>query len=163
MMDKANLHFKAALKQARKARKLTQEELANQTSVSLMTIRRYESGDSFPEKEVLALIMLSLRKAGLAEAWAADYNEWHPDKTIPYDELMRIVDSSVAEIGLRNFIVNVGRKASIDFVEEYITSTQGFLALNKKGIEKANEFILLLGKVPEYQGKASWVKQQEIE
>ncbi len=163
MMDKANLHFTVALKQARKERKLTQEELAYQTGVSLMTIRRYESGDSFPEKETLGLIMLSLRKAGLAEAWVADYKEWHPDKTISTDELMSIAASSVEEIGIRNFIVNVGRKASLEFIEQYITSTQCLLALNKRGIEKANELIGLLCKVPEYQSKASWVKQEETE
>lgn len=44
------------IKVTRKVKSLTQEELAKKTSISLMSIRRYESGDRMPPIHALSKI-----------------------------------------------------------------------------------------------------------
>lgn len=155
--------FPGKLKQARKERKLSQTELADKAGVSMTTLRRYETGERFPEKDILGLILLALHKAGLTEAWARDYKIWHPEKNISFNELVNVAQSSVQEIALRNYIVNAGRKTTMEFIDQYFVITQNLLAMDKEGVSKVAEFSGLMCKIPEYQNKTSWINKQEMD
>ena len=155
--------FPGKLRQARKERKLSQTELADKAGVSLTTVRRYETGERFPDKDIFGLILLALHKNGLTEAWARDYKIWHPETSVSFNELVNMAQSSVQEISLRNFIVNAGRKTTMDFIDQYFVITQNLLAMDKEGVSKVTEFSGLMRKIPEYQNKTSWIKKQETD
>ena len=162
-MNEKGLVFPEKLRQARKERKLSQTELAIKAGVSLTTMRRYETGERFPEKDIFGLILLAVRKAGLTEAWAKDFKIWYPETNVSFNELVNVAESSVQEIALRNFIVNVGRKTALDFIDQYFMITQNLLAMDKEGISKVAEFSGLMCKIPEYHNKTSWINKQEMD
>ena len=155
--------FPGKLRQARKERKLSQTELADKAGVSLTTVRRYETGERFPDKDIFGLILLALHTDGLTEAWARDFEIWHPETSVSFDELVNMAQSSVYEIALRNYIVNAGRKTTMDFIDLYFVITQNLLAMDKEGVSKVADFSKLMCKIPEYQNKTSWINKQEMD
>lgn len=117
------------IKELRKKAGLTQTELAEKTGVSLMSIRRYETGERIANFELLMKICKAL-KVSLSEL-VGEENMGN------YIEDMRkdLFESVRTENG------------DIDLTEELV---DGFTKLNYQGQEKVVWFVDLLSKLPEY-------------
>lgn len=142
--------FPNALKQVRKTASMSQTELAKNSDVSLMSIRRYETGESFPKEETLGLIFLSLPDPALLKAWANDWKILYPTDPRDVDEIIKHIanDNTTA---MRNFIVSIGKKESMDFLKPYHAITEMLLQLNADGIKAVHEFTKLMKQIPNHQ------------
>lgn len=70
------------IKQYRKLKGLTQEELAKNSGLSTMSIRRYESGERIAPQETLLKIAkaLGVHLRDLADnSWLEEFDQQHPD------------------------------------------------------------------------------------
>ena len=70
------------IKQYRKLKGLTQEELAKNSGLSTMSIRRYESGERIAPQETLLKIAkaLGVHLRDLADnSWLEEFEQQHPD------------------------------------------------------------------------------------
>ena len=142
--------FPAALRTARKKKKLSQTELSHKAGVSLTTVRRYETGERFPDQPILELILLELPEKELAVTWAHDWKQRYPAEPLSAEEIAKAVYGS-KNAAMRNFIVSVGKKESMDFIKPYHAITEMLLQLNDDGIKAVHDFTKLMTQVPDYQ------------
>lgn len=151
MTKENNKMFPAVLRKVRKERHLSKAALADKIDVSLMTVRRYETGESTPDKDTYAAIALILHSEELFEPWAHDWLKGHPNEGLTVEELYKAMMDKIYEVGMRKYIISIGRKASLEFIELFFYVTQDLLSLNKQGVGNAHEHIKLLQKIPEYR------------
>lgn len=78
------------IRQCRKMKGLTQEELAKETGLSTMSIRRYESGQRIaPQKTLIKIakaLDIHLRDLSAASIWE-EYDREHPNAAREFQEL----------------------------------------------------------------------------
>ena len=142
--------FPAALQAARKKKKLSQTELSHKAGVSLSTIRRYETGERFPNQSIFELILLELPEKNLADTWAHDWKQLYPAEPLSAEDIANAVYGT-KNAAMRNFIANVGKKESMDFIKPYHAITEMLLQLNDDGIKAVHDFTKLMTQVPDYQ------------
>ena len=114
------------IKKYRKQAGLTQEELAQATKLSKMSIRRYENNDRVPSVNTVSLIAFAL-KIPITAIIGQDKDKWP--------------DYHLRHFTPEQFVNFIDRDHIMRMCEE----------LNDKGIDKAMEQIRLLTKIPEYR------------
>lgn len=114
------------IKKYRKRAGLTQDELAQATELSKMSIRRYENNERVPSVNTVSLIAFAL-KIPITAIIGQDKDKW-PDYHSRYFTPEQFVNFSDRDHIMR-------------MCEE----------LNDKGIDKAMEQVRLLTKIPEYR------------
>ena len=114
------------IKKYRKQAGLTQEELAQATKLSKMSIRRYENNDRVPSVNTVSLIAFAL-KIPITAIIGQDKDKWP--------------DCHSRHFTPEQFVNFIDRDHIMRMCEE----------LNDKGIDKAMEQIRLLTKIPEYR------------
>ena len=145
--------FPDTLKRVRKANCLSQMQLASKIGVSFMTMRRYETGESFPNKTTLGLILFTLHDKSIATAWANDYKILNPDTADASKSIEDIADMLYYsdDITLRNVIINIGQNEPIEFIKPYLDITCILLRLNDKGLTAVYDFAKLMTQIPDHQ------------
>ena len=164
------------VRQARKMKGITQEQLANLVGLSTMSIRRYESGERIITDEILERIADAL---GI-QPWEFDKKSYDVAKLMTtnakYSALVQsIIDYDDIPPKLKNFIVNnspedvsaylINFGRQLHAIEEpgdshlsnaVIKLLELFDRLNPDGQQKAVERVEELTEIPHYQaGKAS--------
>ena len=133
-LDEDMKNFSSFLKKARKEKHLTQAELAYQSGLSVMSIRRYESNERQPGLEE----MIKLGKVlGFVMSVDADFQKTiHTEGNFLLDENWKDTMTSLGQ-------------------EHYKTDQllKIFLSLNSTGKDKAIEMVTMLTHVPEYMIK----------
>lgn len=115
-----------------------------------MTMRRYETGESFPNQSILELILLELSEKDLADTWAHDWKQLYPAEPLSVEDIAKAVYGA-KNAAMRNFIANVGKKESMDFIKPYYAITEMLLQLNDDGIKAVHDFTKLMTQIPDHQ------------
>ena len=155
MSDEVKI-FPEALKRARKENKLSQTELSVKIGVSLMTVRRYETGESFPDMNRIGVIFLVLDRDYLIDAWANDYGIWYGLMNIPLSTFKDAARAMADEAAKRQFLVDLAQKASMNFLHRFYDIAELLLKMNETGVKKVIETMELFSKIPDYQIEESW-------
>ena len=142
--------FPDTLKRVRKANCLSQTQLASKIGVSFMTMRRYETGESFPNQSIMELILLELSEKDLADTWAHDWKELYPAEPLSAEDIAKAIYGA-KNAAMRTFIVNVGKKESMDFIKPYHAITEMLLQLNDDGLKAVHDFTKLMTQIPDHQ------------
>lgn len=123
----------AYIREQRKFKSLSQEDLAEKTGLSTMSVRRYENGTRMiPE---LALVRI-------AEALEVPVDYLRPDREPPEDSLGRGLDRMFLEY-------SVSEKYALE--QSFQRIAMAFDSLNSAGREKAVERVEELTEIPRYQ------------
>lgn len=129
------------IKYYRKKMGLTQQELANSTSISLMSIRRYEKGEREPSLSSLNEIAKALQ----IEVWKLYQGQINIFTTTAEKEFKNSLEN-------RNNQVKVAISTEPELIQEEDKPILGlFHQLNDDGQDRAIEQVELLTKIPEYQ------------
>lgn len=157
-MKEKELYFPEVLKQARQSEKISQTDLAEKAGVSFMTMRRYETGESFPDLETFGLISLALDQYGygLADAWARDWMVLHPRTQNSFDFVKNMALNESKRASMKNYVINCIKKSSPAFIKRLFSIIMKLSKMSEEGVEKADEMIELLNKIPEYENKTFW-------
>lgn len=157
-MEEKEMYFPKALKQARQSEKISQTDLAEKSGVSFMTMRRYETGESFPNLDTFGLISLALKRYryGLADAWARDYMVLHSSVPVSFDRVKNMALHESERASMKNYVFNCIQKSSPEFISILLSIIMKLSEMSKEGVEKADEMIELLAKIPEYKNKTFW-------
>lgn len=129
------------IKKKRKSIKLTQEQLATQSGLSTMSIRRYESNERMPNLEAVRRIASSL--GVYMNELIEDWSQYSPEE-LGQD----FANESYAFVNSNN-------------MEEQMLDL--FILLNDQGQEKALEQVELITKIPEYQAEITKSKDFILE
>lgn len=163
-MDQTKLIlFPEALKDARKKAKLSQTELAKRAGISLISIRRYESGESFPDIATLGSISVALPDEPLVAAWS---NSWLANNTTEegvapaWRDRMNVYHHA-RENAVRKYWKKLIEEGKWQFLRFLVSTAQYYQQMNTEGIKKAIEVVELISKVPEYQADAPWAFRDE--
>ena len=145
--------FPATLKRVRKQYHLSQAQLASKIYISLMTVRRYETGERFPNENILSRILFILHDKSIATAWASDYKVFYSDNSNEFISIENMAESlyQSKDATLRNIIINIGKTEPIEFIKPYLNITGFLLRLNDDGLKAVNNFAKLMTQVPDYQ------------
>ncbi len=155
-MSENKLAFPTALRMARKEKGLSQTELAAQVGVSLMTIRRFETGESFPNSSVFGMIAIYLQNNSLLDAWIEKWIEINEKKGIPIQVVKNALAQEITEAGERATIIELARRASPRFIARYYTVTERLLELSEDGVDKAIDQLEMIKKITEYRKSSQW-------
>lgn len=85
MSKKGNDELRAAVRDARKSRDWTQEQVAQKAGVVLRTYQAFENGESWPQRANLEAILTALDMDG--EGSSEDRGDWSPDVGVFLDVL----------------------------------------------------------------------------
>lgn len=157
------------IKNLRKSKNLTQQQLADMLKISLMSVRRYEKGERIPSFETLM---------NLSKIFGVNLSELADDWLISSSTSYSINDLMPLESELQDYMKNLC--CNIDFdsepeIFEAIKTTfehfrhisndnrksrlkDAFESLNITGQSRAIEALEVLAKVPEYQKRADDTK-----
>ena len=154
--------FKEALRKARKEKDLTQTELAKKVGIALISVKRYESGDTLPDVDVLGSICIALQSDNLLDSWAYTKAKNKGDE----EDLTRLQDQTtllykVKDIAYRMYWDEIVKKGTWKFQYKLVSVAQYFQSLNGVGIRKVLEAIDVISKVPEYKADSTWAFIQE--
>ena len=124
--------FGNILRKSRKEKKMTQMQLAEASGLSVMSIRRYESGERFPGLDELVKLGQTL---GFVIAVDADTK----------------IETSVSQ---KMFIDETFQEQLEELTKtnaRFSSLAKVFQTLNKEGQQKALETVEMISKIPEYQ------------
>lgn len=153
-MDNTKLEFSDALRMARKDKKLTQDELAAKLGISVVSIRRYETGGSYPDVGILGSMCVALQNDSILDAWAYSKSKTAKKGTVqsqPGQLLYKVKD-----VAYRKYWEEIVQKGSWEFQKKLVYAAQSFQKMNKLGIRKALEVIDTYSKVPDYIADSEW-------
>lgn len=107
--------FKENLKQLRKAKKLTQKQLAEEIGKTLLTINRYESGAIYPPHEVVKKICLFFNIDVVDICMNVDYE----NKNYTFDEVVNLLKNKRYDLGKID-VLELIKKEREENEKEYI-------------------------------------------
>lgn len=147
--------FSTALRESRKKNKLTQAELAQKAGISLMSIRRYESGESFPDMGMLGAICVALRDDSLMGTWISTKAN-DPDKGLMDSEARFQAFGKVQGMIYRSYWRDIVDNGTPTLHTRLASLTRYIRGMNEMGIVKLSEMAEMLSMVPEYQADEEW-------
>lgn len=146
--------FSTALRESRKSKKLTQAELAQKAGISLMSIRRYEAGDSFPDMGTLAMLCVALHDDDLLRAWGRQHR-LQGEKSQEHFARMAASERLRDTLNLQ-FWEDLYQKGNWEFINLLVRTAKYYQQMDSNGIENAISFIRLLAKVPDFKAEKEW-------
>lgn len=162
-MDEEQMMFPEALRNARKAKKLTQTELADAIGVSFMTVRRYETGKAFPDMATLGKIYAVLKEYYLTVAWLNSFSESNGLKSLSdesFDFIKTQMTRHVVDASKHKFLEDLIATGSNELLLRLSSVARCFLRMNGEGVDRAIEQIKLLSKIPDYQDSDYWTRDE---
>lgn len=147
--------FNEALRKARKALKLSQTELAVRSGISLMSVRRYETGESFPDMKKFTKLNTVLKNGDLVSTWVRLFCKTN-NADAPADTLLKEISDNIHNAFFSNLIEN-GNKEFIDYI---YSLTNILMTMNGKGITEVINFSELMALVPEHKANRIWAYQE---
>lgn len=145
----STLSFGEALRKARKQTHLSQKELADKCNLSHMTIRRYESNDSFPSLKAFYEISEILPYDYLFNAWIEQHTGQRMEGSMTYEQASAAV--ALGEELQRHEIIRTAEKAHGLLLSSIWSIVLSLQRINDSGKIKACESVQMIEKIPEYQ------------
>ena len=139
-----NLTFGTLLRQERKHKHLTQAQLAHQTGVSLISIKRYEANQTIPTLDKATAIAIALNCHQLMEL-SVYTSTLHPLK----DRLSSNDDS--IDVLLHKTFIDTAINHDVNILPYLTTYAQILNHMNQTGREQIDQLMKALSKVPDYQ------------
>lgn len=171
-MDRTLPEFKDALKAARKEKKMTQAELAKQAGISLMSVKRYESGDTLPDMDKIEALCFALKNNKLVDSWTystAVDKAGKSSKTVGEalgetleEDYTQNWGNYLARRGFyRRYWNQVLQKGTPSFMIALIDTALCYEQLDPQTVSHAVSVLQAFTKVPEYQAKTSWAFESD--
>ena len=149
-----NLSFAEALKKVRKEKKMTQAELAKRTGISLISIKRYESG-TIPDMGKLAAICVALQDDELLiDSWTYSDAQKRGNAIGRQEQAQTYI--KVKDVAHRKYWDEVVRNGTWEFQNKLVYIAQTFQNMNSRGIREVLTIADALSKAPDYQAKKPW-------
>lgn len=148
--------FHEALRKVRKELKMSQTELAVRSGISLMSVRRYETGESFPDMKRFNKLNAVLKNGVLASLWACLFCKFNSIDTSA-DTLLKEISDNVQNA----FFSNLIEKGNKEFIDYLYKLTNIFMTMNGKGINEVIHFSELMSRVPDFKADYLWAYQDQ--
>lgn len=177
-MDKTIQPFSAALKAARKEKKLTQAELAEKVGISHMSVKRYESGDTLPDMDKLEALCFVLKNNKLVDSWTYSTAIIKAEKSAKTGKNTKTVGEALGETSEEDYTQNWGnyiarrgfyrrywnqvlQKGTPSFMIALIDTALCYEQLDPQTVSHAVSVLQAFTKVPEYQAKTNWAFEND--
>ena len=142
MSEKNNLTFGECLQLHRKRMKMSQQEFARKCDVSLMSIRRYESGVTIPNPRQFKRLIAVLPSEDLMKVWLKD-------SPLSMDNPDTI--SGLQATANQEFMLDYITEAEPEVLDAMVEIAEAFRRLKPTGVDKCLEMINMVMKIPEYR------------
>lgn len=139
-----NLTFGALLRQERKHKHLTQTQLAHQTGISLISIKRYEADQTTPNLDKATAIAIALNCHQLIELSV------HTSTLRQLKDRLSSNDAGI-DVLLHKTFIDTAIDYDVTILPYLTTYAQILNHMNQTGRDHIDQLMKALSKVPDYQ------------